>query len=332
MKTICPYCEAKRDVETVNTNETVEIKGERYDIPVTYYKCMTCKGEFDEPAGPDPLEKAYSEYRSRHGMLQPEDIREFRKRHGLTQNELGKLLGWGVVTLSRYENGALQDEAHDKQIRLAMNPRNLIELIRETPGALDDKKRASLIDDLRKEEEDIFSFERIFEERFGQYSADRLSGYKQLDMSKLFNAILFFCTDGEYKTKLNKLLFYADFSNFREYTVSITGTRYVRLPYGPVPDNYERYYAELIGKNYLRIEEVDCGTDYLTEKLVTVSKPDLLSVFSDSEIKTLADIKHFFRDYTATQIKDFSHKEKGYRETNENQIISYEYADALQVA
>ncbi len=118
MKAICPHCEATRDVETVDTKEIIEIKGERIEIPVKYYKCLTCGEDFDDPkADSDPLEGAYAEYRSRHGMVQPSDLRAFRKKHGLTQNELGRLLGWGPVTLSRYENGALQDEAHDKEVR-----------------------------------------------------------------------------------------------------------------------------------------------------------------------------------------------------------------------
>ncbi|NIO19633.1 MAG: DUF4065 domain-containing protein, partial [Candidatus Aenigmarchaeota archaeon] len=47
-------------------------------------------------------------------------------------------------------------------------------------------------------------------------------------------------------TVLNKLLFYADFKHCKEYTVSISGSRYARLPYGPVPDNWAHYLAFLI--------------------------------------------------------------------------------------
>jgi hypothetical protein len=102
------------------------------------------------------------------------------------------------------------------------------------------------------------------------------------------------------------------------------------LPLGPVPDNYDHYFAALVGNGSLRVEEEVCGPDLVTERLVTVSTPDL-SLFSDSEIKTLAAIKEHFRDYTATRIKDFSHEEQGYKKTSEGQRISYEYADALQI-
>lgn len=332
MKAICPHCEATRNVKIVDTIETVEIRGDRIEVPVKYYKCLTCGGDFDDPkAGSDPLEKAYAEYRSRHGMVEPSELKAFRKKYGLTQNELGKLLGWGPVTLSRYENGALQDEAHDKEARLAMESHNLINLIENAPDALSNEKRIRLLKELSREEEETFSFERFFEERFGKYEADELSGYKHLDISKVFNAILFFCREGEFKTKVNKLLFYADFRHFKEYTTSVTGAQYVHLPLGPVPDNYDHYFAALIGNGSLKVEESACGEDFVTEKLVTVNVPDLLSLFSDSEIKTLVAVKEHFKDYTATKIKDFSHNEQGYNKTSEGQCISYEYADALQI-
>ena len=82
-------------------------------------------------------------------MLQPEQIRDWRKQYGLTQNELSQILGWGCVTLSRYENGALHSEAHEKILRLSMEPHNLITLIEETPDALPEDKRERLLGELR---------------------------------------------------------------------------------------------------------------------------------------------------------------------------------------
>lgn len=131
-----------------------------------YYKCMSCGEEFEDPRSDNhPLDEAYRQYRRRHGMMQPEEIRSLRKRYGLTQKEMSNLLGWGGATLSCYENGALQDETHEKPLRLAMEPRNLLKLIEETPSALAEEKRARLIKELRAKKEEAFSFERIYEER-----------------------------------------------------------------------------------------------------------------------------------------------------------------------
>lgn len=329
MKAVCPNCEKESAVELIRVKEHIEVRGEPVDVDAEYFKCAECGEEFENTRGYDALESAYRAYRTRHGMLQPENILDWRKNLGLTQKELSNLLGWGGATLSRYENGALQDEAHDKVLRLAMEPRNLLKLLRETEGAVSNEKRTRLVTELEAAEADACSFERIFEERFGGYAPDEYSGYRKLDTAKLLNAILFLCRGGTLKTKLNKLLFYADFKHFKDYTVSLTGARYVHLQYGPVPRNYEFYFAELISEQKLDIEELEIG-QYVGENFISRSEPDM-SVFLDSEIKALAEVKEYFKDFNSSGIRDFSHKERGYSETQPGKVISYQYAKDLQI-
>lgn len=332
MKGICPFCEAERDIEPVKTRELIKVRGEAIDVEAHYLKCAVCANTFEDPRSEhDPLDLAYREYRKRHNMTQPEEIREFRKRYGLTQGELSKILGWGIATLNRYENGALQDDAHEKTLRLAMQPENFLRLIEKTPDALSKEKRERLVKELRAEEEDALSFERIFEVQFGRYEPDKFSGYRKLDLAKLFNAILFFCKgEGAVKTKLNKLLFYADFKHFKEYAVSITGARYAHVPFGPAPDNFNHYFAVLIGNDSLAVEEIEYADNVVGEKFISVKQPDL-TIFSDSELKILSSVKEYFKDFTATKITEFSHEEEGYKETGTGEMISYKYAERLKV-
>lgn len=46
-------------------------------------------------------------------------------------------------------------------------------------------------------------------------------------------------------TKLNKILFYADFLSFAKYGESITGISYNKLPYGPVPTGAEKIRSDM---------------------------------------------------------------------------------------
>jgi putative zinc finger/helix-turn-helix YgiT family protein len=333
MKGICPNCEKQTELEVKHATEDVVVRGESIPVAVEYYKCLACGEEFEDPGShDDPLDKAYREYRKRHSMLQPEEINALRKRYGLTQNEMSRLLGWGGATLSRYENGALQDDAHEKTLRLITEPHNLLRLIEESPDTLTEEKRKHLIEQLRGEEGEAYSFARIYEERFGSYEADEFSGYRRFDLAKLVNAILFFCkdTEGRWKTVLNKLLFYADFKHCKEYTVSITGSRYARIPYGPAPDNWTHYLALLIEEGALRVEEVYYPNDVIGERLVAEKKPDL-ALFSDTELKILASVKEDLKDWSAKKVSDFSHDEKGYIETPGSRLISYTYAKDLQI-
>ncbi|MCZ6803627.1 MAG: DUF4065 domain-containing protein [Proteobacteria bacterium] len=329
MKRICPGCEKETDVLKIKAKEIIAVRNEEIEVDIEYYKCTECEEEFENTRDYDALETAYQIYRSLHNMLQPDEIKEWRKHHGLTQKELSQILAWGGATLNRYENGALQSEAHDKFLRLAMEPHNLTKLIQESSDALSKEKRERVLNELEAEEDEANSFEMIFEERFGRYTPDEYSGYSRLHLSKLYNAIIFFCRGGALKTKLNKLLFYADFKHFKEYTVSITGARYIHFDYGPVPNNYEFFTAELQRGNELAVNEIMFG-NFSGYDYVSNVDPDL-AVFSDSELKVLAEVKEHFKSYGSKDIKEFSHKEKGYQQTNNGEAISYLYSNELQL-
>jgi putative zinc finger/helix-turn-helix YgiT family protein len=331
MRGICPNCEKEQDLDLIQSQEEIEVRGELISVSAKYYRCRTCGDEFEDPgSNDDPLDKAYREYRSRHGMLQPEDIRSLRKKYGLTQHEFAKLLGWGLATLSRYENGALQDEAHDKTLRLALEPKNLMLLVKETPDGLSREREEKLTAKLKASEEATCSLERVYEERFGTYKPDILSGYKTLDLQKLFNAIIFFCMEGLWKTVLNKEIFYADFKHFKGFSNSITGARYVRVPLGPVPDKWQYFFTLLIEDGVLESEEIFYDENISGERLTSIRKPDL-SIFGNSELLTMSFVKEHFKGWTAKRISEFSHNEKGYKETPHRHLISYEYADDLQI-
>jgi len=331
MKGVCPNCEKISELEHIITIEELNVRGEIIKVEVEYYKCAECGEEFENPSSKDDsLEKAYREYRRKHGMIQPEEIREMRKLYGLTQKELSNLIGWGGATLSRYENGALQDDAHDRVLQLVKNPENLNRLITKNESLLPEKKRNRLLSELSDAVEKICSFPNILSERFGRYEPSIESGYRKLDLYKLFQMIKFFTKDGVLKSKLCKLVFYADFKCFKDYAISISGARYAHAHHGPVPDNYEHYFATLIhDEKAIRVEEIDYG-EYLGEKLYSEVEPDL-SVCSDNELEVLLSVKKFFQSFNATQIREFSHKERGYRETKVGDIISFEYANDLQI-
>lgn len=331
MKGICPACEKEVDIINASAETIFDVRGEKINVFTEIFTCPECGVSYSEmDSENDPLDVAYREYRKRHGMLQPEEIKEFRKRYGLTQAELAKLLGWGAATLPRYENGALQSDTHNKSLMMAMEPGNLLQLVTRTPEALSDSKRAIIIRELKEEGKRRFSFEDILSERFGDYEPDIMSGYVKLNLEKLFNAILYFCDGGVLKTKLNKLLFYSDFKYFKDHTVSITGARYAKLPYGPVLDNYDYYFATLIHEEKkISVEEQDFG-GYWGERYVSMKAFDP-ALFSEDEIQVMADVKEKFKDMGAKQISDFSHKEKGYLAVDISSYIPYGYAKDLSI-
>lgn len=332
MKGICPICEAERELENVISKEVITVRGDRIEVDANHLRCLTCNGDFDGPLSEgDVVSKAFREYRKMHGMIQPEEIKSFRKRYGFTQAELSAILGWGIATLNRYENGALQGAAHENELSMAMEPHNLLGLITRSPEALSAAKRNSIIKELEREELEAYSLERVIEINYSQYEPNVYSGYKKFFINKFTNAILLFCKNGgEFKTKLNKLLFYADFVHFKHYATSITGAQYARITFGPVPDNYEFHFAAFIKKGILEVKEYQYPNGYIGEMFSSAIEPDL-NVFTESELRTLLMVKEYFKDYTATAIKDFSHEEDGYKNTPNCNLIDYKYASSLRI-
>lgn len=326
----CPKCNAENSIASITLPEEYEVRGETVQVDTPLLRCKECEEEFYSPDH-DPFDAVYRIYRSRHNMVQPEDLKSFRKRYDLTQRELSDLLGWGGATISRYENGALQDEAHDKTLRLAMTPTNLKQLILDNSSSLGPDKAESILHQINKEIKKSAEDNELCDlDDLGEYIPSEYSGNQPLKINKLFSAIQFMCLkDGEFKTKVNKLLFYADFSHFKDYGVSITGAQYARLPHGPVIDNYELYLGIMVYKQLVSIVEEQFG-EIVGEKIVAMDQPDL-EVFRPEEIETLAKVKGYFGDFTATKISNKSHQEKGYLETDNSQPISYHYAADIEL-
>jgi putative zinc finger/helix-turn-helix YgiT family protein len=121
----------------------VKVRELEVSIETEYLRCNDCQGEFDDPSSEfDKMATAYAEYKKIKGFLQSTEIKEFRNSLRLTQKELCGLLGWGDVTLSRYENGHIQDESHDKSLRMAMTSDGMSVLLRTaSKGLLSDAKK-----------------------------------------------------------------------------------------------------------------------------------------------------------------------------------------------
>ena len=330
----CSNCEKETRLELITKVEVIRVRNKPIKIELQYLRCVECGDEvFDPTLNVDPFSLAYRKYRKEYGFLQPEEIREWRKANSLTQGELAKLLGVGSATISRYENGALQDPSHEKLLRLAMNPSNLLQLIEESEGVFTESKKRKLVEGLRQVEAGGHSIDSTIMVSFGNYEPNEYSGYRKLDLEKLYGAILFFSKKGVSKTKLNKLLFYADFKHYKEYAISITGARYAHVPFGPAPDNYEIYYGALSSqKGIAFIEEIypaRRGGEPVVGEIIKAAKKPGLSLFAASELRIMASVQEDFEKYNAREITDFSHKEVGYRETENGDTISYNYAKQL---
>ena len=332
----CPLCDEEAMIELGVKEETLDVRGIPTQIKAEVRHCTSCRGFF---ANVDEEERnfqqAYRKYRERRGMLQPEEIRSIRGQYGLGQRAFSRLLGWGEITVHRYETGALQDEVHDSALRLLKDPRNFQEMFERNKDKVSDalrEKVESILPDLVKRKQ-YAQFGSWLESLLGDARVDIFSGYRRFDLERFENVVFYFCERIPYvtKTKLNKLLWYSDFLNFKKASHSITGLPYLHLQYGPVPLHYDVYLAHFIQEGLLWAEEIDYGEGVMGEILKSLEEPNL-QLFTPHERGVLNRVLEIFKNMGARQIADCSHREEGYKQTSHGELISYSWADKLGVA
>jgi len=335
----CPNCEEYTDVTPRVEKEVYNVRGDPIEIEAEVVICQEC-GEkvFDEERDSSNLEKAYKVYRDKHNLLSPDEIRSIREKYGLSQRAVSRLLGCGEITIHRYENGAIQDNAHDNLLRSIADPKNMQRFFETNRDKLPtytvarlEKRIASFMQEDREQ-----AFQVSFERLVSHQHVDLTSGFKAYDLEKLENMILYLVKrlGGVLKTKLNKLLWYCDSLNFKETSVSITGAQYVRLPLGQVPDHYELIFANMVHEGLLSESEIPYQTkdgEVLGDEYTSLVEPDE-SIFSEKEIQVMDFIADTFREDTSTSIMEKSHREAAYKKCKDGDIISYEYAKELSLS
>jgi putative zinc finger/helix-turn-helix protein, YgiT family len=138
--------------------------------------------EFDNAT----LINAYNEYRRRHKLLLPEEIKKIREQYGLSQRSFAKLLNWGDKTICRYENGSIQDKAHNSLMLFLREPENMRTYLTENEIVLDERQKVKLLDIVEKLEQDTeYRIGRRFFELFFTRIPCEENGFKGFDYEKL---------------------------------------------------------------------------------------------------------------------------------------------------
>lgn len=330
------YCEVcGREVETkiITRKEILNVCGEDIEVDAQVMVCAECGEElFNEGLDSATLINACNEYRRRHKLLLPEEIRRIREQYGLSQRSFAKLLNWGDKTIRRYENGAVQDRAHNSLLLFLREPENMRTYLTENEVALDEKQISRLLETVEKLEQDTdFRVGRRYFDLFFSRVPCEENGFKGFDYEKLCAMVLFFAhkSAGLLKTKLMKLLNYSDMIFYKENGLSISGLKYAHLPYGPVPDNFDMILGKMAADHIAHIEVFYDGSYENHQVIPECDVPE--GALSDEEIEVLNRIYEKFKNFGSAEISNYSHREKGYNATKTGQIISYAYAMDIQL-
>jgi len=336
----CPNCEQYCPTKLENRRERYTVRGRDIEVPVEALLCAKCGESIgSNEKDKEILDAVHAEYRRQADLLTPERIKEIRDRYRLSQRSFAALLGMSEATINRYEQGGLQDPAHDTAIRACEAPEFVRNLLVRHGHLLSDWQRkraeAALVgreDPQRGPLIDLLS--KAVWMQAGDEVSDR-TGYRRFDLDRYVGVVLWFCRrlGRVWKTPINKLVFYADFLAFKTATVSLTGTAYRKAPYGPVPADYDMLLNWMEGEGLLECREEPIPTGHTGFLYKEGPKaPDEPFRFAGHETQVLEKVANELGRLGAVKLSERSHEETAWQETPLGQIISYQYAQSLSLS
>ena len=126
------------------------------------------------------------------------------------------------------------------------------------------------------------------------------------------------------ETVLYKMLYFSDFNYYELYEEHLTGAKYRKLPFGPVPQKLDSLLQQMIEKQQLqRVKTVYRG--FAQTRYLPLVKADLKALKA-SEAEVIDRVIEQMSDWSASAISDYSHKDMPWLASKDGEEINYELA------
>lgn len=336
MGVYCPYC--KKEVEY--KIEKRDVKEFRWVEINSYENVAVCK-ECDQDLYVNEIEeknnqRIYEIYREKANIIKPQDIVDLRKKYDISQRELTAILGFGKMTINRYERGGVPTKSQSDYIKLLIeNDNKFVEKVKEAykNGNINEKTYGKIV----SEESNINISKEEVQDNIRKYlkfvlsrKPDIYNGYKDLDIEKIENIISYIASKVKNLTitSLNKYLWYIDMLSFNQRSIAITGLTYQNQKFGPTIVDKKYDEISLLDDKYTREDiETENGN---TTKIISNGNYSLDKI-TDSEKKIIDTIIKMLKNKSVTDISEMSHREDGWKKTKRFERISFEYAMNLNI-
>jgi len=126
------------------------------------------------------------------------------------------------------------------------------------------------------------------------------------------------------ETVLYKLLYFSDFNYYELYEEHLTGVRYRKLPYGPVPQKLDTIINQMINQGQLQ-RVITEYHGYPQTRYLPLVKADLTELKA-SEKEVIDKVIELMSDWSAAAISDYSHQDMPWLASKEGEEINYELA------
>ncbi|MBD5311966.1 MAG: DUF4065 domain-containing protein [Bacteroides sp.] len=261
--------------------------------------------------------QVYNQYRLKHGIPFPDEITGIRKHYGLSAAKMAQILGFGINQYRMYEDGEVPSVSNARTIIAAREKDVFMSFVEASKSEMSEQEYLRI---KKKVEVAIGNYKPIVQ-------PSEYTGFRSLSTDKVANVVrLIISTIGStFVTKMNKLLFYADFIHYKNHGYGITGITYKALPFGPVPEHWGTLYSSLPG---IDMEEFVYPSGHSGIKLEATENTD--NILNESELSTIENACALFSNMSAGEISQTSHLEKGWIENKDTRSsISYQYAFSL---
>ena len=327
-----------KEMTLTKERRSIGFRKESFEVVFHYYKCEDSGEQFTTTALDEVnMNQVYNQYRDKFKIPFPEEISRIREKYGLSATKMSAILGFGANSYRQYEAGEMPSISNARLIQMIDDPGKLIEMVNLCDG-LDDKSKAKYIQkaNLLKEERKKNSFNfNLKNYLLGNHLANIYSGYRTPSLEKFTEMVVYFSEQMQpFKTKMNKLLFYADFLMFKQSCFSISGVRYNAIDMGPVPNNFQSIFEYLANNDEIDVFYTQFDQGYTGERFVPrKDRPFNSGWFSESELQVLSKVTAAFKTTSTTEMIELSHLEEAWKKNEKNkQTISYEYAfDLTQI-
>lgn len=127
-KGYCEKCNKFVEYSKKEVDDTVEIKGKKYNYKKILAYCNVCGEEVSSNEITDEnLLRIDNIYRTEENIIKTEEIQDILKKYKIGKKPLAKLLGWGEVTLIRYINGDVPTKPYSDELYKILNDTEYME-------------------------------------------------------------------------------------------------------------------------------------------------------------------------------------------------------------
>lgn len=325
-----------KEMILVTEKRTMDFRKERFQIVFHYYKCEESGEQFTTTSMDEiNLNQLYNQYRDKFNIPFPDEITAIRQKYSVSASKMAEILGFGTNSYRQYEAGEMPSVSNARLIQMISDPNKFMEMVRLC-DSIEDKTKEKYIQKAKQLEEERvrnnFAF-NLKDYLLGYHLADVFSGYRNPSFEKFTEMVVYFSEQIKpFKTKMNKLLFYADFLMFKQSCFSISGVRYNAINMGPVPHNFQSIFEYLANTAEIDIYYTEFANGGFGEQFIArTDRPFNSSLFSDLELDVLKKIVTTFKTTSTNDIIELSHLEKAWKENEQTKnVISYEYAFELK--